>query len=133
MSDHEHHPALYGAADCIKLVFPCETSRLSLRTWHNCQALEAPSLRWILVTDNDFLTCQCEKHSGPEAMLAHIRDGIETATGLAEEPPFNKGDLSKWSPSMIRKMAESVDDAGLGEDSIYEVDRRHRQEGQRMQ
>ena len=94
---------------------------------------EASSLRWILVTDNDFLTCQCEKHSGPEAMLAHIRDGIETATGLAEEPPFNKGDLSKWSPSMIRKMAESVDDAGLGEDSIYEVDRRHRQEGQRMQ
>ena len=29
---------LVGAADCSKIVFPCETSRPSLRTWRKWQA-----------------------------------------------------------------------------------------------
>lgn len=66
----------------------------------NCQASEAPSLRWIIETNNDRLTYQCERHSGPEAMLALIRDGIETATDLAEELSVTKGCISKWAKKL---------------------------------
>jgi AAA domain len=66
----------------------------------NCQALEAPSLKWIIQTDEDRLTYQCEKHSGPEAMYTLIRDGIETATDLAEELSVTKGCISKWAKKL---------------------------------
>jgi AAA domain len=66
----------------------------------NCQALEVPSLRWIIQTDEHRLTLQCEKHSGPEAMFALIRDGIETATDLAEELSVTKGCISKWAKKL---------------------------------
>ncbi len=66
----------------------------------NCQAAEAPSLRWTIQTDADHLSYACEKHSGPEAMLALIRDGVETATDLAEELSVTKGCISKWAKKL---------------------------------
>ena len=97
----------------------------------NCQSLEASSLRWIIKTDEDRLTYQCEKHSGPEAMYALIRDGIETAPDLAEELSVNKGDLNKWSPTMIQKMIESGDNAGQTT-ARSTTDRSRRQKDQRL-
>jgi hypothetical protein len=37
MSESKPHPILVGAEDCIKIVFPCETSRPSLRTFREWQ------------------------------------------------------------------------------------------------
>ena len=33
-----HYPQLVGAEDCIKIVFPCESSRPGLRTFRDWQA-----------------------------------------------------------------------------------------------
>ncbi len=76
----------------------------------NCQSLEAPSLRWIIQTDGEHLTYQCEKHSGPEAMYALIRDGIETATDLAEELSVTKGCISKWAKKLASEMKIKITD-----------------------
>jgi hypothetical protein len=38
MKTSSNHPQLVGAEDCIKIVFPCETSRPSLRTFRSWQA-----------------------------------------------------------------------------------------------
>lgn len=38
MKTSSNQPQLVGASDCIKIVFPCETSRPSLRTFRQWQA-----------------------------------------------------------------------------------------------
>lgn len=66
----------------------------------NCQATEAPSLRWTIKTNDESLTYTCEKHSGPEAMFALIRDGVEKASDLAEEMGVTTGCISKWAKKL---------------------------------
>ena len=66
----------------------------------NCQAMEAPSLRWTIKTIGESLTYTCEKHCGPEAMFALIRDGIDTSSELAEELGVTKGCVSKWAKKL---------------------------------
>lgn len=66
----------------------------------NCQAMEAPSLRWTMHTRDGSLTYTCEKHSGPEAMFALIRDGVESAKELAEEMGVTAGCVSKWAKKL---------------------------------
>lgn len=66
----------------------------------NCQAMEAPSLRWTMHTRDGRLTYTCEKHSGPEAMFALIRDGLESAKELAEEMGVTAGCVSKWAKKL---------------------------------
>lgn len=38
MTTPSNHPQLVGAEDCIKIVFPCESSRPGLRTFRDWQA-----------------------------------------------------------------------------------------------
>jgi hypothetical protein len=38
MNASSYHSQLVGAEDCIKIVFPCETSRPGLRTFRQWQA-----------------------------------------------------------------------------------------------
>ena len=38
MNTSPQHPQLVGAEDCIKIVFPCESSRPGLRTFRDWQA-----------------------------------------------------------------------------------------------
>jgi hypothetical protein len=66
----------------------------------NCQAMEAPSLRWTMQTRDGRLSYTCEKHSGPEAMFALIRDGVESARELAEEMGVTPGCISKWAKKL---------------------------------
>ncbi|NJM39124.1 MAG: winged helix-turn-helix transcriptional regulator [Akkermansiaceae bacterium] len=66
----------------------------------NCQAIEAPSLRWIMDTSSEKMNLACEKYSGPDAMLALIRDGVDSATELAEELSVTKGCISKWAKKL---------------------------------
>jgi len=67
----------------------------------NCQAMEAPSLRWTIQTRGNQLSFTCEKHSGPEAMFALIRDGVESAKELAEEMGVTAGCISKWAKKLL--------------------------------
>lgn len=66
----------------------------------NCQAMEAPSLRWTIQTSGDRLAYTCEKHAGPEAMFALIRDGVESPKELAEELGVTGGCVSKWAKKL---------------------------------
>jgi hypothetical protein len=66
----------------------------------NCQAMEAPTLRWTIATNENSLTYTCEKHSGPETMIALISDGIERACDLAEEMGVTPGCISKWAKKL---------------------------------
>jgi hypothetical protein len=67
----------------------------------NCQAVEAPPLRWTIETQGNSLHYTCEKHSGPEAMLALIRDGVEKPSELAEELSVTTGCVSKWAKKLV--------------------------------
>jgi hypothetical protein len=66
----------------------------------NCQAVDAPSLRWTIETRDGTLSYTCEKHSGPEAMFALIRDGVEKASELADELGVTTGCVSKWAKKL---------------------------------
>lgn len=66
----------------------------------NCQAMEAPSLKWTITTSSSPLVVTCELHSGPEAMFALIRDGVERASELAEELNVTTGCVSKWAKKL---------------------------------
>lgn len=70
------------------------------RKCRNCQAKEAPSLKWTITTSYCPLVVTCELHSGPEAMLALIRDGVERASELAEELNVTPGCVSKWAKKL---------------------------------
>lgn len=69
----------------------------------NCKASEAPPLRWAIETAGGSLTYSCKTHSGPEAMLALIREGVVTSTELADELGRTRGCISKWA----KKLQES--------------------------
>lgn len=61
------------------------------------------TLRWTLANGPEGLTITCNIHSGLEAMLLHIRDGVTSATDLAELLGIPKGTVSKWA----KKLAEA--------------------------
>lgn len=68
----------------------------------NCRASEAPALKWELHTHTVPMSIACQPHSGADAMLTHIRDGIgknsEIATLLNVEP----GTVSKWAAKLMK-------------------------------
>jgi hypothetical protein len=66
----------------------------------NCQAMEAPPLKWTIQTVDGTLKYTCEPHSGPDAMLALIKDGMETASDLALEMSVTTGCVSKWAKKL---------------------------------
>jgi AAA domain len=66
----------------------------------NCQAMEAPPLRWTIATKDERLEFTCEKHSGPEAMYALISEGVERAGELADELGVTTGCVSKWAKKL---------------------------------
>jgi len=70
------------------------------RKCRNCQAMEAPPLRWTMETKDESLKYTCEMHSGPEAMFALIRDGVEKASELATELGVTTGCVSKWAKKL---------------------------------
>jgi len=71
----------------------------------NCQGRDAMPLRWTLQDEGDHIAVTCESFSGSDALLAHIRDGIVSATDLAQTLNVQTGTVSKW--------AKKLKDAGL--------------------
>ncbi len=67
----------------------------------NCRAAEAMPLRWQLKTAGGLLTLDCSLHNGPEALLSHIREGVTSATELAEMLGVQAGTVSKWAKKLI--------------------------------
>ena len=49
---------------------------------------------------NERIVFVCEPHSGPDALLAHIRDGVSRATELAELLGVQAGTISKWAKKL---------------------------------
>ena len=66
----------------------------------NCRAIEAPPLKWTMKQHNERIVFVCEPHSGPDALLAHIRDGVSRATELAELLGVQAGTISKWAKKL---------------------------------
>jgi CRP-like cAMP-binding protein len=66
----------------------------------NCKAGDVPPLRWTLEGLGQQLTLQCATHSGPDAMLGHIRDGTTSASELSELLNVQKGTVSKWAAKL---------------------------------
>ncbi len=67
----------------------------------NCTISSAPPLRWTITTKGGRLTYTCDKHNGPDAMLAMIRSGVGSATDLAKDLGVSPGCVSKWAKRLI--------------------------------
>ena len=67
----------------------------------NCQSTEAPPLRWTMRDDGQHITITCEPHNGQDALLGHIRDGIGSATDLADMMGVKPGTISKWAKKLM--------------------------------
>ncbi|MGD9746471.1 MAG: AAA family ATPase [Verrucomicrobiales bacterium] len=67
----------------------------------NCSTKSAPPLRWTISTQNGQLTLDCAKHSGSEAMLELIRQGVRSANELARELDVTAGCVSKWAKRLM--------------------------------
>jgi len=68
----------------------------------NCQGRDALPLRWTLQDEAGHITVSCESFSGTDAMLAHIRDGIVSASDLAQTLNVSTGTISKWAQKLMR-------------------------------
>jgi putative DNA primase/helicase len=68
----------------------------------NCQGRDAMPLRWTLQDEADRITVFCESFSGSDALLAHIRDGIVSATDLAQTLNVQTSTISKWAKKLMQ-------------------------------
>ncbi len=67
----------------------------------NCRERDAPPLRWALKEINGRLTVYCESFGHTDALLTHIKDGISSATELAEMMGVKAGTISKWAKKLM--------------------------------
>lgn len=65
-----------------------------------CKPQDAMPLRWVIQIRDGKLTYECKPHSGPDALAAHIRAGVETATECAELLGVKPGTISKWAKAL---------------------------------
>jgi len=68
----------------------------------NCQGRDAMPLRWTLQDEANRITVSCESFSGSDALLAHIRDGIVSATDLAQALGVQTSTVSKWAKKAMQ-------------------------------
>jgi putative DNA primase/helicase len=68
----------------------------------NCQGRDAMPLRWKLQDEENLITASCESFSGSDALLAHIRDGIVSATDLAQALSVQTSTVSKWAKKLMQ-------------------------------
>lgn len=68
----------------------------------NCQGRDAMPLRWTLQDEANRITVSCESFSGSDALLAHIRDGIVSATDLAQALSVQTSTVSKWAKKAMQ-------------------------------
>jgi hypothetical protein len=67
----------------------------------NCRPSdEALALVWTLADGADGIYVNCETHSGPDVMLEHIKEGVDSAGDLAELLGVQAGTVSKWAKKL---------------------------------
>lgn len=76
---------------------PTKAFTTSFAKLRNCRAMEAPALKWELHTQTGAMKITCKPHSGPDALLAHIHDGIGKNSELATLLNVEPGTISKWA------------------------------------
>ncbi|HAL72739.1 MAG TPA: hypothetical protein DCP71_13315 [Verrucomicrobiales bacterium] len=81
---------------------PAKAFTTSFAKIRNCRATEAPALKWELHTQGAGMTITCKTHSGAEALLAHIRDGIVKNTELASLLNVEPGTVSRWANKLMK-------------------------------
>ena len=70
----------------------------------NCRPSdEAPALVWTLADGGDGIRVDCETHSGPDVMLEHIKEGVDSARELAELLGVQAGTVSKWAKKLVEQ------------------------------
>lgn len=79
----------------------CKQFITSFSKCRNCQGREAQPLRWSLSDDSARITITCEAFSGTDALLAHIRDGVGSASELAEMLNVQCSTISKWAKKLM--------------------------------
>ncbi|TLD68297.1 hypothetical protein FEM03_23560 [Phragmitibacter flavus] len=67
----------------------------------NCRPNEAPPLKWTLSDQGDTIAVTCTVHNGPDALLGHIREGVVSASELAELLAVSAGTVSKWAKKLM--------------------------------
>jgi hypothetical protein len=66
----------------------------------NCASTDAPPLRWTMQITDGTAEITCAKHSGTDAMLALIREGVEAPSDIAVELGVSNGCVSKWAKKL---------------------------------
>lgn len=67
----------------------------------NCRPGEAPPLEWGMADEGSAMVISCKPRSGPDVLLGHIQDGVESATELAELLGVATSTVSKWAKKLI--------------------------------
>ncbi len=67
----------------------------------NCQGRDAMPLRWALRDEGAQITHSCQVYGNLDALLGHIREGVGSATELAELLGVQCGTVSKWARKLI--------------------------------
>jgi len=69
----------------------------------NCQPPDAQPLKWTLDLSATSEPIRCQKHLGPDALLGHIREGVGSATELAQLLGVEAGTVSKWAKKLMER------------------------------
>lgn len=78
----------------------CKQFVTSFSKCRNCQGRDAQPLRWSMRDEGATITMISEPFSGTDALLAHIRDGVESASDLATLLGVTTGTVSKWAKKL---------------------------------
>ncbi len=67
----------------------------------NCQAREVCNLKWTLKDDGEIFAVSCQVETGADILLQHIREGVTSATELAELLGVQTGTVSKLAKRLM--------------------------------
>ena len=79
----------------------CKQFITSFSKCRNCQGRDAQPLRWTMQDDGGRIAITNETFSGTDALLAHIRDGVGSASDLAGLLNTSTPTISKWAKKLI--------------------------------
>lgn len=79
----------------------CKQFITSFSKCRNCQGRDAQPLLWTMQDEGGGITITCAPFSGTDALLAHIRDGVGSASDLAALLSTTTSTISKWAKKLI--------------------------------
>lgn len=67
----------------------------------NCRERDAPPLRWALKETSGRFTVYCDPFGNTDALLTYIKEGVTSATELADMFGVQCGTISKWAKKLM--------------------------------